>query len=69
MSMISSIVRGFRHNRTVTLVLTAPPYIFAAIGSLVNAWHSDKTKVQYLVWYDSKIKVIDLIATPQQSRS
>ncbi|KAI6403914.1 hypothetical protein MCOR20_007124 [Pyricularia oryzae] len=39
-----SIVRGFGYNNTLTLVLTAPPYIFAAIGSLVNAWHSDKTK-------------------------
>lgn len=39
-----SIVRGFGYGRTTTLLLTAPPYIFAAIGSLVNAWHSDKTK-------------------------
>ncbi|KAJ0372721.1 hypothetical protein COL26b_009065 [Colletotrichum chrysophilum] len=39
-----SIVRGFGYNNTITLVLTAPPYIFAAAGSLVNAWHSDKTK-------------------------
>lgn len=26
-----SIVRGFGYGRTITLVLTAPPYIFAAI--------------------------------------
>ncbi|PSN73539.1 MFS general substrate transporter [Corynespora cassiicola Philippines] len=39
-----SIVRGFGYSNTITLVLTAPPYIFAALGSLVNAWHSDKTK-------------------------
>lgn len=39
-----SIVRGFRYNNTITLVLTAPPYIFAALGSLVNASHPDKTK-------------------------
>lgn len=39
-----SIVRGFGYDNTLTLVLTAPPYIFAAAGSLVNAWHSDKTK-------------------------
>ncbi|EJT76832.1 hypothetical protein GGTG_06746 [Gaeumannomyces tritici R3-111a-1] len=39
-----SIVRGFGYSCIITLVLTAPPYIFAAIGSLVNAWHSDKTK-------------------------
>ncbi|KAK0381923.1 hypothetical protein CLIM01_00698 [Colletotrichum limetticola] len=39
-----SIVRGFGYNNTITLVLTAPPYIFAALGSLVNAWHSDRQK-------------------------
>ncbi|KAH6695843.1 major facilitator superfamily domain-containing protein [Plectosphaerella plurivora] len=38
-----SIVRGFGYSNTVTLLLTAPPYIFAALGSLVNAWHSDRT--------------------------
>lgn len=38
-----SIVRGFGYSRTVTLLMTAPPYIFAAIGSLINAWHSDRT--------------------------
>ncbi|KAI7241108.1 hypothetical protein KC330_g856 [Hortaea werneckii] len=37
-----SIVEGFGYNRVVTLLLTAPPYIFAAIGSLINSWHSDK---------------------------
>ncbi|KAF4983049.1 hypothetical protein FZEAL_1449 [Fusarium zealandicum] len=39
-----SIVRGFGYNNTMTLLLTAPPYIFAALGSLVNAWHSDLQK-------------------------
>lgn len=40
-----AIVRGFGYkSRTTTLLLTAPPYVFAAIGGLVNSWHSDKTK-------------------------
>lgn len=39
-----SIVRGFGYGNTLTLVLTAPPYIFAALGSYANAWHSDKTR-------------------------
>lgn len=38
-----SIVSQFGYNRVGTLLLTCPPYIFAAIGSLINAWHSDKT--------------------------
>lgn len=41
-----SIVRGLAadwgYSSVIALVLTAPPYIFAAIGSYVNAWHSDK---------------------------
>ena len=39
-----SIVRNFNYPRTTTLLMTAPPYIFAAILSLINAWHSDKTR-------------------------
>ena len=41
-----SIVRGLAaswgYSSTIALLLTAPPYIFAAIGSYINAWHSDK---------------------------
>ena len=41
-----SIVRGLAdswgYSSTIALLLTAPPYIFAALGSYVNAWHSDK---------------------------
>ncbi len=37
-----AIVRGFGYGRTTTLLLTAPPYVFAAIGGLVNAWSSDR---------------------------
>jgi hypothetical protein len=32
-----NIVRGFGYSRVVTLLLTCPPYICAAIGSLINA--------------------------------
>lgn len=40
-----AIVRGLGfESRTTTLLLTAPPYLFAAAGSLVNAWHSDRQK-------------------------
>lgn len=38
-----SIVRGFGYSDVVSLLLTCPPYIFAALGSLLNAWHSDRT--------------------------
>ncbi|KAH8171833.1 major facilitator superfamily protein [Sarocladium implicatum] len=43
-----SIVRGLAaswgYSSVIALILTAPPYLFAAIGSYVNAWHSDKVK-------------------------
>lgn len=39
-----SIVRGFGYSDTVTLLMTAPPYIFATIMALINCWHSDKAK-------------------------
>lgn len=37
-----SIVRGFGYDRTTTLVMTFPPYVLAAIVSVVAAWSSDK---------------------------
>ncbi|KAM0334494.1 hypothetical protein ACHAQA_001523 [Verticillium albo-atrum] len=45
LNFFPSIVRGFGfESRTTTLLLTAPPYIFAAIGSLCNARSSDHFK-------------------------
>jgi predicted MFS family arabinose efflux permease len=38
-----AIVRGFGYDRTITLLLTAPPYVLAAIGGVVNSWHADRT--------------------------
>lgn len=31
-------------NRTITLVLTAPPYLLAIVVMTFNGWHSDKTR-------------------------
>lgn len=40
-----AIVRGLGFSsRTTVLLLMAPPYLFAAAGSLINAWHSDRTR-------------------------
>jgi MFS family permease len=38
-----AIVRGFGYGRTYTLLLTAPPYILAAAGGVINSWHADRT--------------------------
>lgn len=39
-----AIVRGFGYGNIATLLMLCPPYLLAAIGSLINAWHSDKTR-------------------------
>ncbi|KAH7313929.1 major facilitator superfamily transporter [Stachybotrys elegans] len=45
LNFFPSIVRGFGfESRTTTLLLTAPPYLFAAVGSLINARSSDHFK-------------------------
>ncbi|KAK1980694.1 major facilitator superfamily transporter [Colletotrichum cereale] len=42
LNFFPSIVRGFGfESRTTTLLLTAPPYVFAAVASLCNARSSD----------------------------
>ncbi|KAJ0322572.1 hypothetical protein COL922a_013744 [Colletotrichum nupharicola] len=38
-----TITEGLGYGQTVTLLLTAPPWIFAVLVSLPNAWHADKT--------------------------
>jgi hypothetical protein len=32
------------YSRTVTLLLCAPPWIFATIVAWANTWHSDRTR-------------------------
>ncbi|KAL0929911.1 major facilitator superfamily transporter [Colletotrichum truncatum] len=45
LNFFPSIVRGFGfESRMTTLLLTAPPYVFAAVASLVNARSSDHFK-------------------------
>ncbi|GKT52674.1 major facilitator superfamily transporter [Colletotrichum tofieldiae] len=45
LNFFPSIVRGFGfESRTTTLLLTAPPYVFAALASLCNARSSDHFK-------------------------
>ncbi|WQF89196.1 Putative major facilitator superfamily, MFS transporter superfamily [Colletotrichum destructivum] len=45
LNFFPSIVRGFGfESRTTTLLLTAPPYVFAAVASLCNARSSDHFK-------------------------
>ena len=37
-----TIVATLGYGRTKTLLLSAPPYVFAAILGITNSWHSDK---------------------------
>ena len=43
-STVRSLAAQWGYSSIIALVLTAPPYIIAAIGSYVNAWHSDRIK-------------------------
>ncbi|KAI4851198.1 MFS transporter [Aureobasidium sp. EXF-8845] len=47
-----TIVKTLGYNKTQTLLLSAPPYVFAAILGISNSWHSDKTRERWLhvVW-------------------
>ncbi|KAH0359256.1 MFS general substrate transporter, partial [Aureobasidium melanogenum] len=47
-----TIVKTLGYNETQTLLLSAPPYVFAAILGITNSWHSDKTRERWLhvVW-------------------
>lgn len=47
-----TIVNTFGYSSTVTLLLTAPPYVFAAILGICNSWHSDRSNERWIhvVW-------------------
>lgn len=47
-----TIVQTLGYDQTTTILLSAPPYVFAAILGIANSWHSDKTKERWLhvVW-------------------
>lgn len=42
-----SITKTLGFSTTVTLLLTFPPWAFATIFALANAWHSDRTGEKY----------------------
>lgn len=43
-----TIVDTLGYSERVTLLLSAPPYVFAAILGILNSWHSDKTRERWL---------------------
>ncbi|KAI8256556.1 hypothetical protein K4K58_004791 [Colletotrichum sp. SAR11_239] len=47
-----TIVATLGYNQRNTLLLSAPPYVFAAILGITNSWHSDKHRERWLhiVW-------------------
>ncbi|KAF5497893.1 MFS transporter prlL [Colletotrichum siamense] len=46
-----TITQGLGYGQTVTLLLTAPPWIFAVLVSLPNAWHADKTGERFFHYF------------------
>lgn len=47
-----AIVRGFGFERTITLVITFPPYFFAAGLAVAIAWSSDKASCERMALFD-----------------
>ncbi|OJJ42148.1 hypothetical protein ASPZODRAFT_170341 [Penicilliopsis zonata CBS 506.65] len=47
-----TIVDTLGYGTTETLLLSAPPYVFAAMLGIANSWHSDRTKERclHVVW-------------------
>lgn len=47
-----TIVATLGYNQRQTLLLSSPPYVFAAILGVINSWHSDKHRERWLhiVW-------------------
>lgn len=47
-----TIVQTLGYGQRETLLLSAPPYVFAAILGILNSWHSDMTNERWLhvVW-------------------
>ena len=35
---------GLGFDRTITLAITAPPYVLCCVAIIINGWHSDKTR-------------------------
>ncbi|KAI8176257.1 MFS transporter prlL [Colletotrichum sp. SAR 10_75] len=46
-----TITQGLGYGQTVTLLLTAPPWMFAVLISLPNAWHADKTGERFFHYF------------------
>ncbi|KAL2203301.1 major facilitator superfamily transporter [Sarocladium strictum] len=46
-----SITQALGYNTTITLLLTAPPWIWACFVSLPNAWHADKTGERFFHYF------------------
>ncbi|KAK7433360.1 hypothetical protein QQZ08_000300 [Neonectria magnoliae] len=47
-----TIVKTLGYSSTITLLLSAPPYVFAAMLGITNSWHSDRVNERWLhvVW-------------------
>ncbi|KAJ0124475.1 hypothetical protein J7T55_005813 [Diaporthe amygdali] len=57
-------LKDFGYSNINTLLLTAPPYVFTALFSLFNTWHSDKTsnRSPYIV-YPTLVAMSGIIIT------
>ncbi|KAH8777606.1 putative MFS transporter [Diaporthe sp. PMI_573] len=63
-NFLPTLVKDFGYSNINTLLLTAPPYVFTALFSLFNTWHSDKTsrRSPYIV-YPTLVAISGIIIT------
>lgn len=43
--------------------MSAPPWVFASIVSLINAWHADKTQEKVSALYSLNLPRLDALIT------
>ncbi|KAL8287217.1 hypothetical protein RQP46_003669 [Phenoliferia psychrophenolica] len=46
-SFFPTVVGTLGYTRTITYVLTAPPYLLTCVAMTINGWHSDKTQERF----------------------
>ncbi|KAK0385379.1 hypothetical protein NLU13_7855 [Sarocladium strictum] len=64
-----SITQALGYDTTLTLLLTAPPWIWACIVALPNAWHADKTGERFFHYFGPALTCIVAYIISMTTRS
>lgn len=66
-----TIVQTLGYSERITLLLSAPPYVVAALLGVLNSWHSDRTRERWLhiAWPQVLCSVGFLVAAATMNRA